>query len=79
MYIEEDIDQDSSVYDALFGTYYNGWTEVFKGYRPNIEKLPEMYRSLGLDYDERVLPSIANEVPIMKDVACPALIHALQL
>ena len=48
-------------------------------YRPNIEKLPEMYRSLGLDYDERVLPSIANEVPIMKDVACPALIHALQL
>lgn len=48
-------------------------------YRPNIEKLPEMYRSLGLDYDERVLPSIANEVPIMKDVACPALMHALQL
>jgi len=31
-------------------------------YRPQIDKLPEMYRTLGLDYDERVLPSIANEV-----------------
>ena len=27
-----------------------------------VEKLPDMYRTLGLDYDERVLPSIANEV-----------------
>eukprot|EP00960_Hanusia_phi_P071856 767647-Hanusia_phi.AAC.5 len=31
-------------------------------YRPVIDKLPEMYRTLGMDYDERVLPSIANEV-----------------
>lgn len=31
-------------------------------YRPQIDKLPDMYRTLGLDYDERVLPSIANEV-----------------
>lgn len=31
-------------------------------YRPQVDKLPEMYRTLGLDYDERVLPSIANEV-----------------
>jgi len=31
-------------------------------YRPNVDKLPDMYRTLGLDYDERVLPSIANEV-----------------
>jgi len=30
-------------------------------YRPMQEKLPQMYRTLGLDYDERVLPSIANE------------------
>ena len=26
--------------------------------RPNQEKLPEIYRTLGLDYAERVLPSI---------------------
>lgn len=45
MYIEEDIDQDSSVYDALFGTYYNGWTEVFKGYRPNIENISKIIRT----------------------------------
>lgn len=30
--------------------------------RPDSLKLPEMYRQLGLDYDEKVLPSICNEV-----------------
>mmetsp|Transcript_11969 Transcript_11969/g.18762 ORF Transcript_11969/g.18762 Transcript_11969/m.18762 type:complete len:291 (+) Transcript_11969:66-938(+) len=30
--------------------------------RPQIEKLPVIYQQLGLDYDERILPSIANEV-----------------
>ncbi|QSL65906.1 hypothetical protein MERGE_003043 [Pneumocystis wakefieldiae] len=31
-------------------------------YRPDVAKLPKIYQSLGLDYDERVLPSIGNEV-----------------
>lgn len=31
-------------------------------HRPDIPKLPFIYQSLGLDYDERVLPSIGNEV-----------------
>ena len=30
--------------------------------RPRIEALPQIYRTLGTDYDERVLPSIVNEV-----------------
>ncbi|KAI9868609.1 MAG: Prohibitin-2, subunit of the prohibitin complex (Phb1p-Phb2p) [Trichoglossum hirsutum] len=30
--------------------------------RPRVEALPEIYRTLGADYDERVLPSIVNEV-----------------
>lgn len=30
--------------------------------RPDSLKLPIMYRQLGLDYDEKVLPSICNEV-----------------
>jgi len=30
--------------------------------RPEQSKLPHMYQQLGLDYDERVLPSICNEV-----------------
>lgn len=30
--------------------------------RPQATMLPEMYRKLGLDFDERVLPSIMNEV-----------------
>lgn len=30
--------------------------------RPKISRLPAIYQSLGLDYDERVLPSIGNEV-----------------
>lgn len=31
-------------------------------HRPDIQRLPQIYQSLGLDYDERVLPSIGNEV-----------------
>lgn len=30
--------------------------------RPNAQSLPQMYRQLGTDFDERVLPSICNEV-----------------
>ncbi|PCH33477.1 prohibitin [Wolfiporia cocos MD-104 SS10] len=30
--------------------------------RPDVEHLSKIYQSLGLDYDERVLPSIGNEV-----------------
>lgn len=30
--------------------------------RPRIDALPQIYRTLGADYDERVLPSIVNEV-----------------
>jgi len=31
-------------------------------YRPNSNKLTDLYRYCGLNYDERVLPSIVNEV-----------------
>ncbi|CUM57267.1 Prohibitin-1 [Debaryomyces fabryi] len=31
-------------------------------HRPEVLKLPVIYQSLGLDYDERVLPAIGNEV-----------------
>lgn len=31
-------------------------------YRPKVDKLVEIYRTLGLNFDERVLPSIVNEV-----------------
>merc|ERR1712060_84171 len=30
--------------------------------KPHQGKLPQLYRQLGLDYDEKVLPSIVNEV-----------------
>lgn len=30
--------------------------------RPDIPGLPTIYRTLGKDYDERVLPSIVNEI-----------------
>ena len=30
--------------------------------RPDVEHLPQIYQNLGMDYDERVLPSIGNEV-----------------
>ncbi|ODV85325.1 hypothetical protein CANARDRAFT_7971 [[Candida] arabinofermentans NRRL YB-2248] len=31
-------------------------------HRPDVQNLPSIYQNLGLDYDERVLPSIGNEV-----------------
>ncbi|KAG7865275.1 hypothetical protein KL918_004857 [Ogataea parapolymorpha] len=31
-------------------------------HRPDVKNLPQIYQNLGLDYDERVLPSIGNEV-----------------
>jgi prohibitin 1 len=31
-------------------------------FRPKPESLPEIYTTLGMDYDDRVLPSITNEV-----------------
>jgi prohibitin 1 len=31
-------------------------------YRPVEQKLPEILNNLGIDYDERVIPSIGNEV-----------------
>lgn len=30
--------------------------------RPDMAKLPDLYRAIGQDYDEKVMPSIANEV-----------------
>lgn len=30
--------------------------------KPNVRKLPNIYRGLGMDYDGRVLPSLGNEV-----------------
>ncbi|KXT02751.1 hypothetical protein AC578_5440 [Pseudocercospora eumusae] len=31
-------------------------------HRPEVQQLPKIYQNLGQDYDERVLPSIGNEV-----------------
>merc|ERR1712137_1461166 len=31
-------------------------------HRPEVQQLPKLYQNLGQDYDERVLPSIGNEV-----------------
>jgi len=31
-------------------------------FRPDEQQLPHIFRNLGLDYDERVLPSLGNEV-----------------
>jgi len=31
-------------------------------FRPDVEKLPHIHKTLGADYEERVLPSVGNEV-----------------
>ena len=30
--------------------------------QPKIEMLPTIYKTLGIDFDERILPSVGNEV-----------------
>lgn len=45
-------------------------------FRPVPEELPKIYTSLGVDYDERVLPSITNEVLKAVVVRTVALIGA---
>jgi len=31
-------------------------------FKPDVHQLPQIYRKLGMDFDERVLPSVVNEV-----------------
>ena len=31
-------------------------------YRPEVEALPHIHKKYGKDYDERILPSLGNEV-----------------
>ena len=31
-------------------------------FRPQIDKLPEIFRRFNVDYDERILPSVSNEI-----------------
>lgn len=42
--------------------------------KPDVEHLPEIFKTLGLDYDERVLPSIGNEVLKAVVVSCSGMI-----
>lgn len=31
-------------------------------FRPMVDRLPQIYRTFGIDYDERILPSVSNEI-----------------
>ena len=46
--------------------------------RPQATMLPEMFRRLGLDFDERVLPSIMNEVHFIKGLFVDQFSELLQ-
>jgi hypothetical protein len=41
--------------------------------KPNASRLAEVYRRLGVDYSERVLPSLIHEVRV-SFIACPSLL-----
>ena len=45
-------------------------------FRPIPKELPKLYSSLGEDYDERVLPSITNEI-LKAVVVCTQLFYPL--
>jgi hypothetical protein len=46
-------------------------------YRPKAEILPKIFTNLGMDYEERVLPSITNEVLKSVVVIVPNLVYCL--
>lgn len=45
MYVEEEVTEDSSVYDTLFAQYYDGWTEAFGKYKPNMKNISDIVAS----------------------------------
>lgn len=44
--------------------------------KPDVDRLPRIFTTLGVDYDERVLPSIGNEV-LKAVVVGPLFCHNL--
>lgn len=42
MFIEEDVDQNSSVYDAFYNKYYEGWTEQFQKHKHQMKCISDM-------------------------------------
>ena len=44
-------------------------------FRPVVSELPRIYQNIGFDYDDRVLPSITNEV-LKAVVVCGAAVVA---
>ncbi|KAJ3113953.1 hypothetical protein HDU96_002691 [Phlyctochytrium bullatum] len=52
--------QESAVSRILYLQMVNITLRVLS--RPRVESLPVIFKTLGMDYDERVLPSIVNEV-----------------
>lgn len=45
MYIESDVDETSSVYDAFFNKYYEGWTEEFEPYKENMKNISNIIKT----------------------------------
>jgi prohibitin 1 len=46
-------------------------------FRPEASRLPQLYRTFGLDYDERILPSISNEIlkAVVAEYKAEELVH----
>lgn len=46
-------------------------------FRPEASRLPQLYRTFGLDYDERILPSVSNEIlkAVVAEYKAEELVH----
>ena len=42
MFIEEEVNQDSSVYDAFYNKYFEGWTEEFQKYKEDMKRISKI-------------------------------------
>jgi len=44
MFIESDVNEESSIYDAFYNKYYEGWTEEFSSYKENMKDISNIIK-----------------------------------
>ena len=60
MFIEEEVDQTSSSYDAFYNKYYSGWTEEFETRKEQMKKICKL-----IDDKEK---EVGSYYPLKKDL-----------
>lgn len=65
VFIEEEVNQNSSVYDAFFNAYFDGWTEEFQGYKREMRDVSKIIGKIEERYG-RYYPDKCNMFNALK-------------